>query len=155
LTDPDDNVDLAAAPGYDRAEGFAIERHDLGKKSEFLTEHRLKRTIGVMAKTYVVTDDLDGSSGAQTVSFSVDGRSYELDLAKKNRTAFDKAIKPYVDAARKAPANAVRKPSAQRGRNSSSVDLAAVRAWAAENDIAVSDRGRIAAAVMDAYNAAH
>jgi hypothetical protein len=108
-----------------------------------------------MAKTYVVTDDLDGSSGAQTVSFSVDGRSYELDLAKKNRSAFDKAIKPYVDAARKAPANATRKASAQRGRNSSTVDLGAVRAWAAENDIAVSDRGRIAAAVMDAYNAAH
>ena len=41
----------------------------------------------VMARnvSVVITDDLDGSAGAQTVAFSLDEVSYEIDLAQPNR----------------------------------------------------------------------
>jgi hypothetical protein len=49
-----------------------------------------------MAKTVsvVVTDDLDGSPGAETVAFGFDGHSYEIDLGKKNRARLQKSLQP-------------------------------------------------------------
>ena len=109
-----------------------------------------------MAKTVVTTDDIDGSPNAETVTFSFDGRSFEIDLSKKSRSALEKALKPYIDAARPVGGRNARGAGSGRGRGrrSSSVDLAAVRAWAAENGIAVSDRGRISASVLEQYQAA-
>jgi hypothetical protein len=111
-----------------------------------------------MAKTVITTDDIDGSANAETVEFSFDGANYAIDLTKKNRTALEKALKPYIDAAKRAPSRGRRPTSARVPRGSSrrspGVDLAAVRAWAAENDHVVSSRGRIAKSVVDAYNAA-
>jgi hypothetical protein len=109
-----------------------------------------------MAKTVVTTDDIDGSPNAETVTFSFDGRSFEIDLSKKSRTALEKALKPYIDAGRSVGGRATRGSGNGRGRSrrSGSLDLAAVRAWAAENGITVSDRGRISASVLEQYQAA-
>lgn len=110
-----------------------------------------------MAQTTITTDDIDGSANAETIEFSFDGRSYTIDLAKKNRTALEKALKPYIDVASPKPRRRTRGTSAPRGRaqaSSPKTDLAAVRAWATEQGIAVSSRGRIAGDVLDAYNAA-
>ena len=109
-----------------------------------------------MAKTVVTTDDIDGSPNAETVTFSFDGRSFEIDLSKKSRSALEKALKPYIDASRSVGNRNTRTAASSRGRSrrSSSVDLAAVRAWAAENGLAVSDRGRISANVLEQYQAA-
>ncbi|HEX8093966.1 histone-like nucleoid-structuring protein Lsr2 [Jatrophihabitans sp.] len=111
-----------------------------------------------MAKTVVTTDDIDGSPNAETVTFSFDGRSFEIDLSKKSRAALEKALKPYIDAGRPVGARTTRGGGSSggrgRGRRSASVDLAAVRAWAAENGIAVSDRGRISGSVLEQYQAA-
>ena len=43
-----------------------------------------------MAKTGLIVDDLDGSPNAETVDFSFDGVSYSIDLARKNRAAFER-----------------------------------------------------------------
>jgi hypothetical protein len=51
----------------------------------------------------ILTDDLDGTDGAETVQFSVDGTSYEIELAPKNRARFDKALAPYLESARRIP----------------------------------------------------
>lgn len=49
-------------------------------------------------------DDLDGSvledGAGKTVSFSVDGRAYEIDLSKDNASKLLDAFAPYVSAAR-------------------------------------------------------
>jgi hypothetical protein len=109
-----------------------------------------------MAKTVVTTDDMDGSPNAETVTFSFEGRNFEIDLSKKSRSALEKALKPYIDAARPVGSSRGSRGGSGRGRSrrASSVDLAAVRAWAAENGIAVSDRGRISASVLEQYQAA-
>ena len=33
----------------------------------------------------IITDDLDGSADAETVSFGIDGTNYEIDLGARNR----------------------------------------------------------------------
>jgi hypothetical protein len=105
-------------------------------------------------KTVVeLTDDIDGGKADQTVSFGFDGVNYEIDLSKKNSTAFQKALKPYLEAARKVRSTSGR--GAARGtRRAARDDLGAIREWARANGHDVSDRGRISAAVIEAYDAA-
>ncbi|HEY3941328.1 MAG TPA: Lsr2 family protein [Acidimicrobiales bacterium] len=57
-----------------------------------------------MAKTVFVklTDDLDGSEADETVSFGLDGRSYEIDLATANAEKLRKALEPYIAKAARA-----------------------------------------------------
>jgi hypothetical protein len=107
-----------------------------------------------MAKTVsvVVTDDLDGSPGAETVAFGVDGLNYEIDLGKKNRAKLEKSLQPFMDAGRKTASRRAAKPGRAGGSRN---DRAAVRAWAAGQGLKVSERGRISAEVMSKYDAAH
>ncbi|MBE7186908.1 Lsr2 family protein [Jatrophihabitans endophyticus] len=114
-----------------------------------------------MAQTVITTDDLDGSAEATTVEFAFDGTGYSIDLSKKNRAAFEKALKPYIDAATpttrrrsRAAASSSRSRGSRRG-GSGRTDTAAVRAWAAEQGIEVSERGRISGEIVEAYRAAH
>ena len=110
-----------------------------------------------MAKTTVtsVTDDIDGSANAETLTFGYSGAAYEIDLSKKNAAALDKLLKPYIDAARKVSGHNKRSAAKRTIRRSAKLDLGAVRAWATENGFTVAERGRISADVIEAYNAAH
>jgi hypothetical protein len=110
-----------------------------------------------MAKQTVVTellvDDLDGSTADRTINFVWDGTSYAIELSRKNAQAFEKAVRPYVEAARRTRGNRARRASSSRGGKR---DLSAIRDWAAQNGFDVSARGRIASSVIDAYeNANH
>lgn len=100
----------------------------------------------------VVSDDLDGSEGAETVTFGFDGVTYEIDLATKNRAKLAKAIAPYIDAARKVKPRRTRTSSSPRIR---SAESGAVREWAKQQGLKVSERGRISADVMQQYEASH
>jgi hypothetical protein len=100
----------------------------------------------------IVTDDLDGSENAETVLFGFDGVTYEVDLAQKNRAKLEKALAPFIEAGRKAPRTAARRAGRQ---NATSVDRGAVRAWARERGLKVSERGRVSADIMSQYEAAH
>lgn len=100
-----------------------------------------------------VTDDLDGSDGADTVTFSIDGVAYEIDLSESNARKLHAALQPYVDAGRRIGRNAA--STARRSAPGPSRDLNAIREWAAKNGHKVSDRGRVAQAVIDAYEQAN
>ena len=101
----------------------------------------------------VITDDLDGSAHAETVSFGVDGTNYEVDLGAKNRAKLEKALQPFAAAARRAPARARRRAASRAG--GPRVDNGAVRAWARSAGLQVSERGRISADVLRQYEAAN
>ena len=112
-----------------------------------------------MAKTITttttVTDDLDGSKDASEIAFSYDGADYTIDLGKKNAAAFEKALKPYLEAATKVP----RRSSAARRVKSSTAsasrqDLGKIREWAREQGLEVSQRGRVPASIVQQYEAA-
>jgi hypothetical protein len=113
-----------------------------------------------VVETQSYTDDLDGSSAAETVRFAFDGQSYEIDLSRANKRAFDKLMKPYVQHARKTRASRSAGRARSSGRPARSAtgggrDLAAVRTWANEQGMSVSERGRISKNVLDAYDSAH
>ena len=98
----------------------------------------------------VITDDIDGSKGAQTVTFSLEGAEYSIDLNDKNLKKLRDALTPYTAAGEKIG-------KTRRARNSTSTgsrsDSAEIRAWAAESGVEVSSRGRIPQSVTDAYDA--
>jgi hypothetical protein len=110
-----------------------------------------------MAKqmTVTVTDDLDGSANAKEVTFSLNGESWTIDLSAKNRNALEKALKPYIAKGTKQPRRRWEAASRKTAVPGPGKDLAAVREWAQSNGHQVSHRGRISAAVQEAYNAAH
>jgi hypothetical protein len=91
----------------------------------------------------VTTDDL-GSPDAETVSFGLDGVSHEIDLAQPNRTRLAETVAPFIAAGRgvgRSGRRSTGRPAAGRA------DRAAVRAWARQAGLAVSERGRISAEV--------
>lgn len=100
-----------------------------------------------------LVDDLDGGPAAGSLTFGLDGASYELDLSVQNANALLEALRPYLEAARR-----VTDPKRGRSRAftnvATPVDPSAVRAWAASNGVNVSARGRLSAAVIDQYRAA-
>jgi len=101
----------------------------------------------------IITDDLDGSENAETVSFSFRGVNYEVDLGKKNQAKLEKALAAFIEAGRKAPAGGRRRPAS--GAGGPSADRTAVRAWARTAGLKVSERGRISADVIRRYEEAH
>ena len=100
-----------------------------------------------------ISDDLDGSANASAVSFSYNGGEYSIDLSNKNKTAFDKVMKPYLQAATKVAGG--RRSSSRRtpGTASKRSDLNDVRSWAKSQGMKVSDRGRVSAEVLAAFDA--
>lgn len=103
----------------------------------------------------VLIDDTDGSEAAETVTFGLDGATYEIDLSTENAERLRSDLAGWVGAARR---HAGRKASARPARSGSSrgrSDAAQIRQWAEENGHNVSSRGRIPAEVRAAYEAAH
>lgn len=108
-----------------------------------------------------LVDDLDGSvleiGEGETVLFSLDGVAYEIDLTDENASALRDALAPYLAAGRSissARGAASSSGSAPR-RRPNQQNYAPVRAWAKDNGYTVSERGRVPASVLEAYEAAH
>ena len=101
--------------------------------------------------TVALEDDLDGGPADETVRFGIGGAEYEIDLSGKNATAFRRQLAPFIEHARKTAGGQRRRP----GRTASSRERSGgIRAWAKDQGIAVSDRGRIPASVVEQYEAA-
>lgn len=112
----------------------------------------------------ILVDDVDGGDASETVTFGLDGVSYEIDLNDDNAAKLRDALATWVGHARRVAGRSTggRRRSASSGSSASSsgsakggTDTAAVRAWARENGYEVSERGRIAADVLAAYEAAN
>jgi len=101
----------------------------------------------------VLVDDLDGTEATETVTFGLDGTSYEIDLNDANAAALREALSGYVGHARKSSGGSRRRKSA--GTAASSSNTKDVREWAKSQGMEVSERGRISADVQQAYDAAH
>ena len=100
--------------------------------------------------TVVMTDDIDDTEAAETIAFRVDGTAYEIDLSKKNAAKMRQVLGRYIEHARRTTGGR-RSGRSQRERHRSS----AVREWAKQQGIEVSERGRIPASVVSQYEEAH
>jgi hypothetical protein len=101
----------------------------------------------------VLEDDLDGSDADETVTFALDGVTYEIDLSATNAAQLRDSLAPYVGHARRSAGRRAAGRTAPRA--AAKRDLGDVREWARKNGHKVSDRGRISAEIQVAYDKAH
>ncbi len=102
----------------------------------------------------LLVDDLDGGEASETVSFSLDGTAYEIDLSSDNADKLRKDFAQYIDHARRGGAGGGgrrRRARTGPGRERS----AEIRAWARQRGHKVSERGRIPATIINEYEASH
>ena len=106
----------------------------------------------------LLVDDIDGGTADETVTFALDGVSYEIDLTTEHAAELRDALGTWVGHARKVGGRSSGRSggssSAGGSRPRRSSDAGAVRAWAKENGHEVSERGRISAEIREAYEAA-
>jgi len=104
----------------------------------------------------VLVDDLDGSEASESVSFGLDGTSYEIDLNDENAARLRDALAEFVGHARKV-GSASRRGGGRRSGGSAAGGPSAkeIREWARSNGYDVPERGRVSAEVREAYDAAH
>lgn len=102
----------------------------------------------------ILVDDIDGGDAEETVSFALDGVSYEIDLNGKNASTLRDALATWVGHGRRVSGRSTSR-RASSSRTGSGTNTAAVREWARKNGHTVSDRGRISAEVTAAYAAAN
>lgn len=101
-----------------------------------------------MAQRVAITliDDLDGGEAAETVEFSLDGKTYEIDLSEKHSEELRTALAPFVNAARQQS-----RSGRAYTRTAVKPDPATLRAWARAQGLDVPPRGRIPQHVYDAF----
>lgn len=96
-------------------------------------------------------DDLDGSDAEETVTFTVDGVSYEIDLSEQNARSFRDSLKPYTEKARRVVGRKAASGKSNRVASSPADKSKVIREWAQKNGYQVSGRGRISAEIREAY----
>jgi len=110
------------------------------------------------------TDDIDGGNADETIRFALEGASYEIDLNAANAARLRDAFAPFIGHARKAGrgggGDGAKRPtgggSSRRSAGGGGDNrVAAIRSWAREQGLAVNDRGRIPASIVQQYDAAH
>lgn len=100
----------------------------------------------------VLVDDIDGGTADETVTFSLDGVAYEIDLKTANAAKLREALAPWVGAARRVGGRSrtARRGAGSRGASGKNTEI---REWARAAGYSVSDRGRIPASVKAAFDA--
>jgi hypothetical protein len=110
----------------------------------------------------ICTDDIDGTKGAETVTFALDGVAYTIDLVEANHVKLTQALAPFIENATrigKYGAGPSFKPSIatvrshRPGRNDPAL-VGRIKAWAKDNGIHTPARGRIPKTVTEQYTAA-
>ncbi|MFC4507057.1 MULTISPECIES: histone-like nucleoid-structuring protein Lsr2 [Streptomyces] len=103
----------------------------------------------------LLVDDLDGTEADETVTFALDGKSYEIDLTTANADKIRGLLEPYVKGGRRtSTARKASTPYVNGGHFGQ--DTAAIREWARSNGWpGVSNRGRVPAEIRDAFEKAH
>jgi len=102
-----------------------------------------------------LVDDIDGGRADETVSFALDGRSYEIDLSEENAASLRRALDEYVSRARRANDVPRVRKAVSPGAHRDPSQTRAIHDWAQRNGHHISSRGRIPRPVVTAYEAAH
>lgn len=132
----------------------------------FFTQRRFAFTVNpfsmkgkpVAQKVQVLlVDDLDGGEADETVTFALDGVTYEIDLTTANANTLRGLLNPYLESGRRTGGRVGRGRSktARGAAAPSGQDTAQIRAWAKEQGYEVNDRGRVPATIREAYEKEH
>ncbi len=98
----------------------------------------------------VLIDDINGELGDETIKFGLDGIDYEIDLCSENAAKLRNLLDPWIQAGRRVGGRRV------AGTDTRPVsDASKIRAWAREQNMRVSEKGRISAKIRSAYYRTH
>jgi hypothetical protein len=110
-----------------------------------------------MAQKHIVQliDDLDGGEAAETVTFGIDGATYEIDLSAKNAGKLRDSLAVYVASSRRSTRAGVSRRAGRSVARSDREQTQAIREWARKNGLQVGEKGRIPATILEAYHTKH
>lgn len=97
-------------------------------------------------------DDLSGGPADETIQFSLDGRSYEIDLNSRHAAEFRHRLGPFTEHARPVRSQrsrVTRRSAASRERSRE------IRLWAEQRGFALSPHGRLPGNVIQQYEREH
>lgn len=98
-------------------------------------------------------DDITGEEAEETITFGLDGITYEIELTAENARQLREQLRPYLESGRRTSGRA---GSRQRSETPGSKDdVRRIRQWARENGYKLSDRGRISRGIVEAYRMAN
>lgn len=97
-------------------------------------------------------DDINGEEADETVTFGIDGTTYEIDLTAENAAQLREKLSLYLEKSRKSRS---RSGTQQRSKPSGREDTQRIRLWAKENGYETSARGRISKTIIEAFHAAN
>lgn len=103
----------------------------------------------------VLIDDIDETEATETVTFGLDGVTYEIDLNEDNAARLRDSLAEFVGHGRKVSGSRRGKKSSASASASGQTSAREIREWARENGHEVPDRGRIPADVREAFEQAH
>lgn len=106
----------------------------------------------------ILIDDLDESEASETVSFALDGSTYEIDLNDEHAKELRDVLEPWVASGRRAGRAPARRTAGRSPRatpaSSDREQTQIIRDWGRQHGHRVSDRGRLSAELIAAYEAA-
>jgi hypothetical protein len=110
-----------------------------------------------MAQKHIVQliDDLDGVEAQETVTFSLDGTRYEIDLSADNAARLRDSLSVYIANARRSSRFGGPASGRPRTHRADREQTAAIREWARNNGHRIGDKGRIPSSVLEAYHSHH
>ena len=98
----------------------------------------------------------DDTPGTETITFGLDGASYEIDVCESHAAEVRDRLAGYVGAGRRTGGRGEHGPGRSRRRRSrGSGDAARIREWARSQGLPVPERGRIPADLAEKYGASH
>jgi hypothetical protein len=104
----------------------------------------------------LLVDDVDKESPAdETVTFSLDGVSYEIDLTSSNAAKLRDSLAVWIGHAERTGGRRSSGRAAGSGGKGQRRDVSAIREWARANGYDISERGRISTEVQEAYEKAN
>jgi len=120
-----------------------------------MNSHHQRETRVVQKQQIVLIDDIDGTEADETVTFALDGVTYEIDVTSAHAAELRDAFATWIGHGRKTSRAASTGRSAGRRTTADRAQLSKIREWARENGHKVSDRGRIPSSILEAFEAAH
>lgn len=103
----------------------------------------------------LLVDDLDGVEADETVTFALDGKTYEIDLTTANADKLRSLLDPYTKSGRRTGGRAASGRGKTRAAAGGNQNTAEIRQWAKANGYNVNDRGRVPADIREAYEKAN
>lgn len=104
----------------------------------------------------LLVDDLDGGPAAETVQFGLDGVGHTIDLNQEHAQQLRESLAPWVASARRVrpgTRTATMRTALAASGETRKRELKEIREWARANGHEISDRGRVPAAVEEAWRA--